>query len=113
MVTNAPAGTGTAPETEARHVVFWRSLYWRTGVSLVLFMIAMVVAQTMLLTYRMRAEAADVRRSPNIIAMVSSGIRLLQLPVVVPVPPVPAELDVVSVATVVGEVGVSPPQPTN
>jgi signal transduction histidine kinase len=69
MGTHDAANAAPNRRTKPSHVVFWRSLYWRIGVSLVLFMLSLAGAQTLLLSYRMRVQAADIRRSPNIIAM--------------------------------------------
>ncbi len=54
---------------ERRATRWWRSLYWRIGVSFVAFVVAISLAQSLIFSYRVRRDAQDLRTSPNAVAM--------------------------------------------
>ena len=47
---------------------WWSSLYWRIGVSFVLCVFGLSVAQSLIFAYRVRRDARDMRSSPNALA---------------------------------------------
>ena len=49
-------------------VAWWRSLYWRIGVSFVLLVIGIALAQGLLFTYQWRSLSRDPHRSPHGVA---------------------------------------------
>ena len=55
--------------TDQPQARWWRSLYWRIGISFVAFVIAISLAQSLIFTYRARRDAQNLNSSPNAVAM--------------------------------------------